>query len=103
VFEKLLSYGLADRPGQVGGPSVIHPVVVRSMFNSLFLYIYTADRPGLRAEPSVVLTREGCSRHSPCIIVRTVRPCRADSPQVPNWFGQGLCVFGHLYYRLSGG
>jgi hypothetical protein len=35
--------------------------------------------------------------------VRTVRPYRADRPQVPNWFGQGLCVFGHLYYGLSGG
>jgi hypothetical protein len=39
---------------------------------------------------------------SPCIIVRTVRPGSADRPQMPNWFGQGLCVFGHLYYGLSG-
>jgi hypothetical protein len=73
------------------------------MFTSLFLYIYIADRPGLGAGPSAVLTREGCSRHSPCIIVWTVWPCRADRSQVPNWFGQGLCVFGHLYYGLSGG
>jgi hypothetical protein len=94
--------GLADHRGQVGGPSAIHPVVVRSMLTSLFLYICTPDRPGLGAGPSVVLSREGCFRHSPCIIVRTVQLCRADRPQVPNWFGQGLCVFGHLYYGLSG-
>jgi hypothetical protein len=72
------------------------------MFTSLFLYICTADCPGLGAGPSTNLTREGCSWHSPCIIVRTVRHCRADRPQVPNWFGQGLCVLGHLYYDLSG-
>jgi hypothetical protein len=62
----------------------------------------SADHPSLGAGPSAVLTREGRPLHSPCIIVRTVRPRLADRPQVPNWFGQGLCVFGHLYYGLSG-
>jgi hypothetical protein len=94
--------GLADRPGQVGGPSVIHPVGTEVVHFGLVLYICTADRPGLVAGPSAVLTREGCSLHSPGIIVRTVRPGSADHPQVPNLFGQGLCVFGHLYYGLSG-
>jgi hypothetical protein len=69
----------------------------------LVLYICTVDRPGLEAGPSAVLTREGCSLHSPCIFVQTVRTGSADRPQVPNWFGQRLCVFRHLYYRLSGG
>jgi hypothetical protein len=94
--------GLADRPGQVGGPSTIHPVGTEVVHFGLVLYICTVDRLGLGAGPSVVLTREGCSLHSPCIIVRTVRPGSADRPQVPNLFRQGLCIFGHLYYRLSG-
>jgi hypothetical protein len=65
------------------------------------MFVCTVDRPGLGAGPSAVLTREGRPLHSPCISVRTVRPGSADRPQVPNWFGQGLCVFGHLYYGLS--
>jgi hypothetical protein len=93
--------GLADRPGQVGGPSAIHPVGPKYVHFGLVLYICTVDRPGLVAGLSAVLTREDCSLHSPCIIVRTVRPGSTDRPQVPNWFGQGLCVFGHLYYELS--
>jgi hypothetical protein len=87
--------GLADRPGQVAGPSAIYPE--GSEICSL--------RTGpvcLYCGPSTVLTREGRPLHSPCIIVRTVRPGSADRPQVPNQFGQGLCVFGHLYYGLSG-
>jgi hypothetical protein len=95
VFEKLLSHG-------AGGPSAIHPVGTEVVHFGLVLYICTADRPGLGARLSAVLTREGYSLHSPCIIVRTVRPGSADCPQVPNLFGQGLCVFGHLYYGLSG-
>jgi hypothetical protein len=94
--------GLADHPGQVGRPSAIHPVGTEVVHFGLVLYICTADHPGLVAGPSVVLTREGCSLHSPGIIVRTVRPGSVDHPQVPNLFGQGLCVFGHLYYGLSG-
>jgi hypothetical protein len=94
--------GLADRPGQVGGPSAIHPEGTKVVQFGLVLYICTADRPGLGAGSSAVLTREGCSLHSPCIIMRTVWLGSADGPQVPNLFGQGLCVFGHLYYELSG-
>jgi hypothetical protein len=94
--------GLADRPGQVGGLSTIHPVETEVVHFGLVLYICIVNCPGLGTGPSAVLTREGCSLHSPCIIVRTVRPGLADRPQVPNWFGQGLCVFRHLYYGLSG-
>jgi hypothetical protein len=94
--------GLADRLGQVGGPSAIHPVETEVVHFELVLYICIADRSGLGAGPSAVVTIEGCSLHSPCIIVRTVRPRSADRPQVPNLFGQGLCVFRHLYYGLSG-
>jgi hypothetical protein len=87
--------GLADRLGQVGGPSATH--LVGSEVCSL--------RTGpvcLYCGPSAVLTREGRPLHSPCIIVRTVRLGSVDRPQVPNWFGQGMCVFGQLYYGLSG-
>jgi hypothetical protein len=69
--------GLADRPAQVAGPSAIYPE--ESEVCSL--------RTGpvcLYRGPSVVLTREGRPLHSPCIIVRTVRPGSADRPQVPN-------------------
>jgi hypothetical protein len=87
VFEKLLSHGLADCPGQVGGPSAIHLVGTEVVHFGLVLYICNADRPGLGAGLSAVLTREGCSLHSPCIIVRTVRPGSADYLQMPNLFG----------------
>jgi hypothetical protein len=93
--------GLADRPAQVGGPSAIHPVgskVCSLRTGPVHLYC-GPSRPWGRT--SVVLTREGCSLHSPCNVVQTVRPGTTDRPQVPNWFGQGLCVFGHLYYELS--
>jgi hypothetical protein len=86
--------GLADRPGQVVGPSVIYPEGSEVCSLRTGLYVCTADRPGLGAGPSAVLTREGRPLHSPCIIVRTVRPGSADHPQMPNWFGQGLCVLG---------
>jgi hypothetical protein len=79
--------GLADRPGQVGGPSAIHPVGTEVVHFGLVLYNCTADHPGLGAGPSAVLTRDGCSLHSPYIIVRTVRPGSTDCPQVPNLFG----------------
>jgi hypothetical protein len=68
----------------------------------LVLYLCTADRPGLGVGPSAVLTREYCYLHSPCFIVRTVRPGSVDCPHVPNGFGQGLYVFGCLYYGLFG-
>jgi hypothetical protein len=51
--------GLADRPGQVGEPSAIHPVGTEVVHFGLVLYICTADRLGLGAGPSAVLTREG--------------------------------------------
>jgi hypothetical protein len=79
---------------------------VKNLFKSVFencQVLGLADRPGHVGGPSAVLTREGCSRHSPCIIVRTVWPCRADCPQEPNWFRQGLCGFLDLYYGLSRG
>ena len=97
------SLGCADRPGLEGGPSAIHQWGPKSDHFEHVLFLCTADRPGLGAGPSTVLTIEGCSLHSPCIFVWTVRPGSADRPQVPIWFGQGLCVFGHLYYGLSGG
>jgi hypothetical protein len=50
---------LADRPGQVGGPSAIHPVGTEVVHFGLVLYICIADRSGLGAGPSAVLTREG--------------------------------------------
>jgi hypothetical protein len=37
------------------------------------------------------------------VVVRIVRPGSVDRPQVPKWFGQGLCVFDQVYYRLFGG
>jgi hypothetical protein len=86
--------GLADRPGQVAGPSAIYPE--GSEVCSLRTGPVCADRPGLGAGPSAVLTREGHPQHSPCIIVRTIRPGSTDRPQVLNEFGQGLCVFGRF-------
>ena len=95
------SLGCADRPGLEGGPSAILQWGPKTVHFGQVLFICTTDRPGLGAGPSAVLTREGRSLHSPYIIVRIVRPGLADRSQVPNWFGQGLCVFGHLYYGLS--
>jgi hypothetical protein len=87
--------GSVDRPRSIQrGPKYVH--------FGLVLHVCTAHRSGLVAELSAVLTRECRLLHSPCIIVRTVRLGSADRPQVPNWFGQVLCVFGCLYYGLSG-
>jgi hypothetical protein len=76
--------GLVDRPGQVARPSAIYQRDPKYVLFRQVLYICTADHPGLRARPSVVLTREGRPLHSPCIIVRTVRPGSTDRSQVPN-------------------
>jgi hypothetical protein len=47
-----------DRPRSSSrGPKCVH-------FGQV-LFICTVDRLGLGAGPSIVLTREGCSRHSP--------------------------------------
>jgi hypothetical protein len=50
--------GLADRPGQVTGPSAIYPEGSEVCSLGLVLYVCTVDRPGLGAGPSAVLTRE---------------------------------------------
>jgi hypothetical protein len=77
--------GLADRPRSIQwGPKYVH--------FGLVMYICIADRPGLEAGPSAVLTREICSLHSPCIIMWIVRPESAGRPQVPISLGRD-CVF----------
>jgi hypothetical protein len=87
------SLGCADRPGLEGGPSAIHQRGPKSDHFGPILFLCTADRPGLRAGPSEVLTRKGCFRVSPWIIVRTVRLWWADSPQVPNMVSAGTVWF----------
>jgi hypothetical protein len=77
--------GSADRPRSIQrGPKYVH--------FGLVLHVCTADRPGLGAGPSAVLTREGHSLHSPCLLCglsgqgrRTVRRCQIG-------FGRD-CVF----------
>jgi hypothetical protein len=79
------------------------PVGPKSAHFGLLLFLWTMDRPGLGAGQSAVLTREVCFRDSPWIIVRTVRLGWRIVRRCQIWFGQGLCVFCVLFYRLSGG
>jgi hypothetical protein len=87
------SLGCADRPGLEGGPSAIHQRGPKSDHFRPMWFFCTADRPGLRTRLFAVLTREGCFRDSPWIIVRTVRLGWADSPQVPNMVWTGTVWF----------
>jgi hypothetical protein len=59
------------------------------------------DRPGLRARPSAVLTREGLSLHkSMCACVDRLTMCVGPSAGAKMGLGRD-CVFGHLYWGLS--
>jgi hypothetical protein len=65
MFENCQVLGCVDRLGLAGGPSAILQWGPKYDYFGLDLFICTADRLGLEARPSAVLTREGCSRHSP--------------------------------------
>jgi hypothetical protein len=86
----------ADRPWSTRG--------VRSLTTlEAILFLCTADRPGLRARPSAVMTREGWFRASPWIIAWTVRLCWADSLQLSNMFWTGTVWFCRFVLRTVRG
>jgi hypothetical protein len=95
MFEKCLSF--------CGRWTVCDPLrEVQSFLTYVGRSVCTADRPGLRAEPSAVLTREGISLHkSLCACAH--RPAMCGEPFVCGKMGLGRdCVFGRSYCGLSG-